>query len=156
MNASAVAPPAKHADSVRINKKLIKATPPKTIVASASNSLAGRRSKALSSVTPIVQHVSENRTVQGHITLKDREDLGVGAPLRDEVVCPQRTIRKQTIRKGGYPLIPLPTFILSRTVGLAASPGSCRTIRQPRPETSRNLWTWEERHVSVVSEGWIV
>jgi hypothetical protein len=27
--------------------------------------------------------------------------------------------------------------------------------RQPRPETSRDLWTWEERHASVVSEGWV-
>ena len=39
--------------------------------------------------------------------------------------------------------------------------GACRKPwvvsynRQPRPETSRNLRTWEERHVSVVSEGWV-
>jgi hypothetical protein len=55
------------------------------------------------------------------------------APLREEGGRPQRPIRKRAIRKGSYPL--LPTFTISHTGGLAASPGSCRTIagrgRQP-------------------------
>jgi hypothetical protein len=32
------------------------------------------------------------------------------APLRQEVVRPQRVIRKQTIREGGYPLLPTLTL----------------------------------------------
>jgi hypothetical protein len=47
-------------------------------------------------------------------------------PLRQEVVRPQRTIRKRTIREGGYSF--LPTFNIYRTGGLAASPESCHII----------------------------
>src|SRR6266511_106977 len=48
------------------------------------------------------------------------------------------------LEKGGYPLLSI--FILSRTGGLAASPGSCRIIAG----RGQNLRKWEERNACVV------
>ncbi len=54
--------------------------------------------------------------------------------------CPSTATRG----KGGYPLLSI--FILSRTGGLAASPGSCRIIAG----RGQNLRKWEERNACVV------
>src|SRR5262245_53604640 len=52
-------------------------------------------------------------------------------------------------KEGGSPL--LPTYTLSRTGGLAASPRSCRTIA----DRGQTLQTGEEQNASVVVDVWV-
>ena len=68
-------------------------------------------------------------------------------PLREEVVRPQRTIRKRAIRKGGYH-----PFLLSFYSAQGGLPQALGRVVQSPTEAS-NPWTWDQQHASVVVDG---